>query len=240
MTNRCVILAGGFGTRLKSVVDDRPKVMALVNGRPFLEYQIEYLRQQQITEFVLSTGYKGEMVQEHFSTWGSAEEFETTTQIQITFSHESSPLGTGGAILQAISGLEGALFVLNGDSFFDISLQRMWEVWVRETPKLVMALREADDVSRFGAVDLDNHGRIRAFSEKGSHTGAGLINGGVYLFDAAWLRAQAPSTVFSFEKDVLEQCAGQQHLVGVPFSNYFIDIGVPTEYERAQHDFTKR
>lgn len=229
MFNTAIVLAGGFGTRLREVVDDRPKSMALVNGRPFLEYQMEYLIRQKIDTCVLSLGYMAELVLNHFSLKYS--------ELYTTFFIESEPLGTGGGMLAAIGEIDEPVFVLNGDSFFDIDLQKLVKVWQKEKPDLVMALKALPDVSRYGAVTTDNSGRVVSFEEKGHHQGAGLINGGIYLFDPAWLRKRAKGYKFSFERDILAQSLETDRIIGIPFDNYFIDIGVPTDYQKAQDDF---
>jgi D-glycero-alpha-D-manno-heptose 1-phosphate guanylyltransferase len=240
MTDTCVILAGGLGTRLRGVVDNIPKVMAPVNGRPFLEYQMEHLYRQGIRTFVLATGYKHEDVYNHFSLARRSYLKPVFSGMNIICSHETTPLGTGGAVLMAIHELDEPVFLLNGDSFFEVNLNDLWRTRKTRNADLVMALREVEDVSRYGAVSVNETGRIVQFKEKGAGTGPGLINGGVYLFDTGWLKKKAQFSRFSFELDVLAASVESDNLTGVVFNNYFIDIGVPTEYDKAQHDFKNR
>lgn len=230
MISSCLILAGGLGTRLKDVLDDRPKAMAPVNGKPFLEYQIEFLVKQKITGCILSVGYRAEMIKNHFS--------KGFHDMIISFYEEKEPLGTGGAILAATGNIDHPVFVMNGDSFFNIDLRKLEAVWNEKNPDLVMALKEMPDVSRYGSVNIDNDGRVTTFREKGSEEGQGLINGGIYLFNPSWLRQKSKEMVkFSFEKDILAECLNSDYIAGVPFKNYFIDIGIPSDYQKAQHDF---
>ena len=232
MIDSCVILAGGLGTRLKDVVGDRPKAMALVNGRPFLEYQLEFLRRQNIDVCIMSVGYKADMILDHFS--------KRNFDIYVSYFIENEPLGTGGGILAAAGEIDHPVFVINGDSFFDIDLRMMEAIWNEKSPDLVMALKELPDVSRYGAVNIDDEGRVVSFEEKGSKQGPGLINGGIYLFNPAWLWKKAKGYKFSFERDILAKSLNTDNIVGIPFNEYFIDIGVPSDYEKAQHDFASR
>jgi D-glycero-alpha-D-manno-heptose 1-phosphate guanylyltransferase len=232
MFKTAIVLAGGFGTRLREVVDDRPKSMALVNDRPFLEYQMEYLIRQKIDTCVLSLGYMAELVKDHFSM--------RYHNLRTTFFVEAEPLGTGGGMLAACNEIDEPVFVLNGDSFFDIDLAQMVQVWRKEQPDLVMALKVLPDVSRYGAVETDDNGRVIRFEEKGRHQREGMINGGIYLFHPAWLKKRAKGYKFSFERDILAQSLETDRIIGVPFDNYFIDIGVPSDYQQAQHDFKDR
>jgi D-glycero-alpha-D-manno-heptose 1-phosphate guanylyltransferase len=233
MTENCVILAGGLGTRLRDVVSDLPKVMAPVNGRPFIDYQIDFLKRQKIKWIKLSLGYKHEEVVEHVF-------HSLRTDIMIDFSIEDEPMGTGGALWMALCEDHEPVFVLNGDSFFEVDLKVMWHIWKTQKPDMVMALKALPDVSRYGSVTLDNNQRVISFEEKGANKGAGLINGGVYLFHPDWFMTKVKQHKFSFEKDILEPAVSTDKIVGVVFDRYFIDIGVPDDYERAQHDFAKR
>ncbi len=229
MIDSCVILAGGLGTRLKDVVDDRPKSMALVNGKPFLEYQIEFLRKQKLSNCILSVGYKSEMIINHFSL--------RYFDVKISYFTEVEPLGTGGGIFAATVEINDPVYVMNGDSFFNIDIRKLEYVWNEKKPDLIMALKEMPDVNRYGAVTVDNEGYVKAFNEKGSESGPGLINGGVYLFNPVWLRRKAKGIRFSFENDILAKSLQTDKIIGVPFQSYFIDIGIPSDYLKAQHDF---
>ncbi len=240
MTDTCIVLAGGLGTRLREVVQELPKVMAPINGRPFLEYQIEFLYQQGIRNVMLATGYKHEVINHHFSPENIQNLKPLFREINIQFSHETEPLGTGGAVLKALENIHQPVFLLNGDSFFDIKLETLVRKKEETNARIVLALRRVDDVSRYGAVEINPEGQIIRFVEKGDNKGPGLINGGVYLFDAEWFKGRAPSNVFSLEKEILADVKENDYLAAVVFDNYFIDIGVPEHYKLAQYEFKNR
>ncbi len=232
MISKAVILAGGFGTRLQHVVPDMPKSMAPVCGRSFLEYQFEYLINHGIREVYLSVGHRAEAIESFFGN--------SFRSLILIYAYEEHPLGTGGGLLNAMRGIHQPLFVLNGDTFFDVPLQHYFDVWLISGAEAALALKVMEDVSRYGTVRVDNDRRITQFREKGAESGRGLINGGIYIIDPAWLRRRAPGKNFSLERDVFEQVVTTDHLLGVPFEDYFIDIGIPEDYEKAQHDFRGR
>lgn len=220
-----IILAGGFGTRLRSVVSNVPKPMAPVAGRPFLAYVLDRLKGQGYSHVVLATGYLHEKVEEYFG--------KDYHGITIDYAHELSPLGTGGAIVNALQHCsEDFITVLNGDTMFDIDheeLCRRADQW--QTP-LTAVLRWVPDAGRYGSVEVDSNGLITAFREKDPATGSGMINGGIYRLQRSLLDGYAVGKQFSFEKEVLQA-------LGKPFrayaaNGYFIDIGIPEDYQRAQ------
>ena len=229
MLREAIILAGGFGTRLSHVVSDVPKPMAPVYGKPFLTYVIDRLVDAGLKRIVLATGYKHECIESYFgSQYRGAE---------IVYSNEDTPLFTGGAILQAARLLQSDDFiVLNGDTLFDIDIAELYAFHTAHKAHLSIALRQVEDTSRYGSVTCDNH-RIIAFSEKAESQGAGDINGGIYAVNRAWLLAQDLPVKFSFEKELMQPLAGQEGFYGLSFNTYFIDIGIPEDYYRAQKEF---
>jgi D-glycero-alpha-D-manno-heptose 1-phosphate guanylyltransferase len=230
MNREAVILAGGLGTRLRGVVSDVPKSMAPVNGRPFLEYQLGYLAKWGVRRVIMASGYKGDVILGHFK-----DHFRGTT---IIHSIEKEPLGTGGAIKLALRLAVGPdVFVLNGDTFFDINLEGMAELHRTSGAHMTVALRMVEDVARFGSVVLDADDRIRGFREKNDKSGGGFINGGVYLFGKAFFDSLNLPDKCSFEKDLLEKYYDRYRFAGMKSSSYFIDIGIPQDYERAQEEF---
>lgn len=229
-TNEAIILAGGMGTRLKGVVDDVPKVMAPVNGRPFLEYVLDYLGDYLLEHVVLSVGYKKEVIMEHF---GSAY-----NELRISYAIEEEPLGTGGGMKHAFHQIEGRkAFVFNGDTLFRINLIRLFDFHQIRQAEVTMVLREVEDVSRYGAVELDAEKKVTGFYEKDNVQGTGLINGGVYLINKRFLNKHPFPSAFSFEKECLEPLAGNEKIYGLLCKQYFIDIGIPEDYQKAQHEF---
>ncbi len=227
--DQAVILAGGLGTRLRDVVSDRPKSMALIRNRPFLSYQFDYLLEQGIRRVVLSTGYLGETIESYF---GGAYH-----DLTLQYVREEEPMGTGGGLLLASQELKGNTFMLNGDSLFSIPLKELEDAKYQHHPSVVIALREVDNAGRYGQVETNTENRIIAFREKNPGAGEGSINGGVYLMEAEWLKKVAPSEKFSLEKDVFAAMAHKEHFMGIPFNQYFIDIGIPEDYRRACDEF---
>lgn len=229
MFQEAVILAGGFGTRLSHVVSDVPKPMAPVYGKPFLCYVLDRLVNAGIRRIVLATGYKHEVIESWFGPEYRGAE--------IVYSHEDTPLFTGGAIRQAARLLTSEDFVvLNGDTLFDIDFGKLYEFHASHSANLTVALRHVDDTSRYGAVQCADN-RIVAFHEKTDSHGAGDINGGIYAINRAWLMNQDLPTKFSFEKELMQPLAGAEGFYGLSFNTYFIDIGVPEDYFRAQDEF---
>ena len=220
-----VILAGGFGTRLRHVVSDVPKPMAPVAGRPFLCWLIERLAAQGYSHIVLATGYMHEKVEEFFH-----DEYDG---VRIDYAREMSPLGTGGAIVNALQHCqEESVTVLNGDTLFDVDHRLFIENGAHDDSRLTIVTRRVDDAGRYGAVEVDAEGRIAAFREKDPSFGSGLINGGIYRLHRSLLESYAVGQQFSFEKEVLQPL--KEPFYAWPSDAYFIDIGVPDDYARAQ------
>ncbi|MEZ5025875.1 MAG: nucleotidyltransferase family protein [Chitinophagales bacterium] len=217
-------MAGGFGTRLSTVVKDVPKPMAPINGKPFLHYIFKELQHQQIKKVVLSVGYKKEIIQDFFQ--------ENYLDISIQYAVEEEPLGTGGGIKNAFNFVEDDAFVLNGDTFFDIELKKLKD----ENSDIVLALKPMFQFDRYGTVKVDSDERIISFNEK-KYCEHGLINGGIYYFKKCLFDKVENQHKFSFEQDVLEKHCHDVIIKGKIFDNYFIDIGVPEDYQKAQFDF---
>ena len=229
MFKEAIILAGGFGTRLSHVVSNVPKPMAPVYGKPFLSYVLDRLVEAGVQRIVLATGYKHEVIQAWFgNSYRGAE---------IVYSHEDTPLFTGGAIVQAARLLQSEDFiVLNGDTLFSIDLAQFYTFHTAHKANLSVALRSVEDTSRYGSVQCHDD-RITAFCEKAESQGAGAINGGIYAIRREWLLAQDLPTKFSFEKELMQPLAGKDGFYGLLCKDYFIDIGIPEDYFRAQREF---
>ena len=223
----CVVLAGGKGTRLRSVVSDLPKCMAPVAGRPFLAWLLDDLREAGFDHIILSLGYKHEAVEAWVATRPDRD--------SITCVVEEEPLGTGGGVRLALrQAREDAVFILNGDTFFGVDYPAMQAFHRQNGAQATLALKPLRDFDRYGEVTLDGEGRITAFREK-RPCAEGLINGGVYLLQRDAL-AEMPER-FSLEKDYFEPKAESAGLAGFRSEGYFIDIGIPADYARAQRDF---
>lgn len=223
-----IILAGGLGTRLRGVVNDLPKAMAPVNGKPFLHYIFQYLIKQNISEVIFSVGYKRESIQEYFGN--------DYLGVKVRYAIEEEPLGTGGGIKIAFQSVTDFAFVLNGDTFFDVDLNVLKNFYSETSADIAMALKNMKSFDRYGTVQMRND-RITHFEEK-KFLKEGLINGGVYFFHKQILEVVEADS-FSFEKDVLEKFVNEKKWCGKIYSNYFIDIGIPEDYAKAQEDFKK-
>lgn len=229
MTKEAIVLAGGMGTRLRTVVSDVPKPMAPVNGRPFLAYVLDDLVTQGIERVILAVGYKREVIVEYFGI-----EYRG---MELLYSVEEEPLGTGGAIKQAFDLVVGeTAFVLNGDTYFNVSLSELDTFHEARSADMTLALKPMKDFDRYGTVIIDESEKILGFEEK-QHRTEGLINGGVYLFGKnIWVGPELAEK-FSFETEILEGLYATRTFCGMVSDTYFIDIGIPTDYERSQHDF---
>lgn len=214
-----IVLAGGLGTRLRSVVKDTPKCMAPIAGEPFLSYVLEWLGRYDISRVILSVGY----LKDDVVSWVSSRSFP----FDVDYAVEKEPLGTGGAVKYALSMCRGRrVVVVNGDTFFPVDLDAM----PFDSP-LTLALKPMKDFDRYGAVELAADGSISAFHEK-APVAEGLINGGVYTLNALDLSSFPDK--FSFEKDVLEPFSAMGKVRGWITDRYFLDIGIPDDYSLAQ------
>jgi len=224
-----IILAGGLGTRLRSAVPDLPKCMAPVAGRPFISYVIDHYRRGGIERFIFALGYKSEHFEDFLRTQLDPEAYGLSV--------EKEPLGTGGAVrLACTKTSERHVLVLNGDTFFRIQTDALGEFHERQAAHCSLCLKPMQDFDRYGVVELGPDQGIRSFREK-QYYPSGLINGGAYALDTGHFLEEALPEKFSFEKDYLEAFCGSRPLAGLVQDEYFIDIGIPEDYERAQHDF---
>jgi len=225
---QAIVLAGGFGTRLRGVLPDLPKPLAPVGGRPFLSIVLGQLRDHGFNSAVLSVGYRHELIRRAFG-----DRFDG---LALQYAIEDKPLGTGGAIrLAARSCSDSDVFVLNGDSYTEVDFAAMQARHSRAGAALTVCAVEVADASRYGRVIVANS-RITGFAEKGA-SGPGLINAGVYLMRRDLLEAFALPEVFSFEHDVLAARLDEIRPLVYPTRGRFVDIGVPEDYARAQGMF---
>lgn len=229
---QAVLLTGGLGTRLRSVINDRPKPLAPVAGRPFLEYVVRELAASGIRELVFAVGYRGEMIQEAFGD-GSR------LGVRISYAFEETLLGTGGAVRNAAPFLtDPYFFVLNGDTFYRMDYGALLRLRGERDLDLALVLRRVEDISRYGEAVLED-GRLARFNEKTGERRPGTINGGVYLMSRALLDEIPPGKV-SLEQDLIPAWMREgRRLGGMVSDGYFIDIGVPEDYFRFQEDVEK-
>ncbi|MCK4493228.1 MAG: nucleotidyltransferase family protein [Methylococcales bacterium] len=227
---QAIILAGGFGTRLQSVVKDVPKPMAAINGYPFLKYLLDSLAKQGFTKIILSVGYKQAIIKHYFK--------DRYLEMEIVYASEDSPLGTGGAIVQALKLTDShCVYVLNGDSFFEVDLQRMKESHLTSKADITLATKVMTDFDRYGTVVLNRH-RVIHFEEKKYHA-EGLINAGIYCINPTLFDGFQTELKFSFETDFLEKYLQKLWVNSFESTGYFIDIGIPDDYQHAHHIFSE-
>lgn len=221
----CIILAGGLGTRLRSAVPDLPKCMAPVAGKPFLAYLIDYLLAQQVNKFIFSLGYMHEVIDDFIKS--------NYPQIQYQIALENEPLGTGGAIRLACDyATEENVIILNGDTMFNVDIQALLQLHINSKSDCTLSLKTMHQFDRYGVVETDLENNITSFKEKKQYE-TGNINGGVYALNVASFKSIAFPTIFSFEKDYLEKYFNQLKMTGCLFDGYFIDIGIPEDFEKA-------
>lgn len=219
-----IILAGGLGTRLRHLVPDLPKPMAPIAGRPFLEILLASLAHKGFHRIVLSLGFMAEKVVGHFG--------DQFCGVELVYEIETHPLGTGGAIQRALRRcLEDHIYVLNGDTFLDVEISKMEVQWQAEQAPIIVA-RSVPDTSRYGCIHAAG-GRVLDFREKGS-VGPGLINAGFYVLPKNVLNSSPYGRTFSFETDFLATQVTKSRFDLFVTDGYFIDIGVPEDYLRAQ------
>lgn len=221
-----IILAGGLGSRLRSVVSGIPKPMAPVSEKPFLYYILKWLEYNQVSRIILSVGYKWETI---YKTFG-----DRFNDRELIYSVEDSPLGTGGAIALAMDKLIGdCFFIINGDTLFKGDLSELFVFHRRGAFDLSILLKPMNDFDRYGTVKVNDHNRVTAFNEKKPQS-EGLINGGIYVAGKQIKKYFPPVQAFSFEKEFLETKLNELSFGGLISNSYFIDIGVPSDYMKAQ------
>jgi len=223
-----IILAGGFGKRLQNVISDIPKPMADIDGRPFLSFLLDYLTNQRVKKVLFSVGYKHEIIENYFGF--------KYKDIEIEYILEKEPLGTGGAIREALEyARNNDVTVINGDTFFDINLLEMFEFHRKKNSLLTVAVKRMQNCSRYGSVFIQNN-KIIHLEEK-SLSRSGIINGGIYAINKTisdFLNRY--SVPFSFEKDFMQKNTQRIDIRPYISDAYFVDIGIPEDYEKAKNE----
>ena len=220
-----VVLAGGFGTRLRGILSETPKALAPVAGRPFLAYGLDLLAEGGVDHAVLATGYMAGQVEAAIG--------ESWNGMRISYSRETTPLGTGGALRRAAAlTQDGSLLVLNGDTYLRFDPAAFVDRMQQLQAPIGVALAQVADVARYGVVDTQGD-RVQAFREKGG-SGPGSINAGVYCLSAAAISALPQREAFSFEHEVLTPAVAAGQVFAWRATSDFIDIGVPADYAAAQ------
>lgn len=225
MIKTAIILAGGFGTRLQSVVSDMPKPMAPINDRPFLAILLQFLKSNGIENVILSVGYLHEKIIDYFH--------DNYLELKITYKVESTPLGTGGAFKFALDETSDDVLVLNGDTFFNLDIQAFYSFHKAQQSDFSIALKPLAKSDRYGTVIIENN-IIKGFREKGEYENV-VINAGCYITSKACFEKFDLPNTFSLEKDFLETHTQDLTICGYLSDNYFIDIGIPSDYQEAQN-----
>jgi len=228
VVQQAVILAGGFGKRLGVLVEKTPKPLLPVGGRPFLDYLIWNLKRQGISRIILSIGYKGKKITEYYNN-------NPTSDIEIICLQEPRPLGTAGALKYAASELDNEFLVINGDSLFDVDYEILFKYMhnFSET-MLVMAVLHVSNAGRYGQVII-NDAMVMGFVEKTAIEQSGIINGGVYAMKNQVLN-MIPNGNYSLENNLFPSLASKGLLMAKQCDEYFIDIGVPEDFNHAQKE----
>jgi D-glycero-alpha-D-manno-heptose 1-phosphate guanylyltransferase len=227
MEFEAIVLAGGLGTRLRSLVSDRPKVMFEIGNRPFLEILLERMIPRGLRRAILTTGHLHPIIESYFGT--------QYRSVKIDYAVENQPLGTGGAVWKALQvASQEDVLVFNGDTLFDIDLSEFHRFHKETRADASIALKPMRNFDRYGTVELTN-GRIRAFCEK-RPTEEALINGGVYILNKPSMARLAMPERFSIETDFFEKYTTSFRICGYVSDAYFIDIGIPEDCERAQRE----
>ena len=227
-----IILAGGLGTRLRKRVPDIPKCLANVGGRPFLYYIINNLQKQHIKKFIFSLGYKSELILEYLNN--------NFKHLDFIYVVEEFPLGTGGAIRLALEKAnENHVIVTNGDTLFKGDFSSIYQTHINNCADCTILTKKMSDFDRYGKIEIDEKNRIETFSEKGKHK-EGLINAGTYLINKTSFQQQILREIFSFERDYLESNTDKFNFFSHETNGYFIDIGIPEDYEKANIDLAPK
>ncbi|MEO6190672.1 MAG: HAD-IIIA family hydrolase [Saprospiraceae bacterium] len=227
----CIILSGGLGTRLAHILPDIPKSLAIVHSKPFLNYLIDYLIEQKIDHFIFSIGYKSDQIINFVKS--------NYPNLKVSFCIENSPLGTGGAIINSMKLVRSnQFFVCNADTYYPINLEKLEKFHSSVQSDFTIGLKPMLKPYRYGTVTRSKVGKILDFVEK-KDIEYGLINGGIYLINKNYLNNLNFPHSFSLEKELLEKRFSTDLIFGQIQDVFFIDIGIPDDYELAQKLFSE-
>lgn len=222
-----IILAGGKGTRLRGILDDCPKPMAIIAGRPFIEWLLLAVRHQGIERVLMCTGHLSEAVESYF---GNGQNIG----MELVYVHDPFPLGTGGAVRNALSKTNSKrLFVLNGDSYCRFDLPKLLKTHLSHNARASLSLVQVRDCSRYGSVKINEDGKVLAFLEKSPRKIPGLVNAGVYLLEREIVEEIPKGRMVSLEKEIFPNLIGSG-LYAILCKGFFIDIGTPESFNKAK------
>lgn len=226
-----IVLCGGLGTRLHSVVDDRPKSMVEINGKPFLDILIEYIAHYGLIRFILCTGYKGDFIKRYYESKNGKWKF--------LISEEQEPLGTAGAIKKAESFIKSdILLVVNGDSFCEMDIKEFLEFHIRKGAFISIVLTSMESPLDFGVIRLNNDQKIISYSEKVPISGDGFVNAGIYFFNRKVLEEIPSGEKLSLEYDIFPRIL-DKGVYGYVTKKVLLDIGTPERLEKARNYLRK-
>lgn len=228
-----IILAGGIGSRLRSVVNDRPKVLALVSGQPFLKYIIDFLIDNGINRMIFSLGYLSSHITDFI--------VELKLDISYEFSIETNQLGTGGAIKQAMNYVKGDnVIIINADTYFNVNLTSMMKQHFTNNADCTIAIKLLKNFDRYGTVLVNNDNKITSFIEK-KNSEEGFINGGYFILNKKKFEDKTKNfpSIFSIEIDFLQKNS-EISIYGYLSNGFFIDIGIPEDYLFAENNLKKK
>lgn len=221
-----IILCGGLGKRLKSVIGDRPKPLADINGRPFLDIIIKYMAEYGFRRFIFCVGYKGNMIRNYFKG--------KYASLELKYSHEDKLLGTAGGLKNAEGLISSEVFlVLNGDTFCRVDFEKFIDFHLSKKSDISIVLTRSAETAGFGTVTIDDSGKIIAFEEKKKGLSAGLVNAGRYLMNKNILSLIPPDKAYSMEYDLFPEMANKS-FYGYVVDSDLIDIGTPSGYKKAK------
>jgi len=228
--SQAIILAGGFGTRLQSIVKEVPKPMADISGKPFLVHLLSNLQNQGFKKIIISVGYLKEKIINFFGN--------SYLGMEISYAIETNPLGTGGAIVNSLNYINKnePVFIINGDSFLNIDYKKMFK---NHREDFSMVLRKMSNCSRYGVIEIDDNLYVKKFIEKSDQNISGLINAGIYLINPKIFNQFSLPEKFSFEIDFLVKNINKLKIYSFLSEDYFIDIGIPEDYQKAQIELPK-
>ncbi len=230
---KVVILAGGLGTRMRGTLGDLPKPLAPIGGRPFIEYLLKFISNQQFRDVIISLGHGADAIREYLGDGSSLG-------LRVEYTVERDLLGTGGAVKRSEPLIKSDdFFVMNGDTYFEVDMGAMLRFHRGHAAFATMALAHKDDTRRYGRVVFDSGNRITAFAEKVADKMSGFINGGMYIFRREVFDHIPEGVSCSLEQDIVPLLVGKG-LYGFPVDGYFVDVGVPTDYERAKKEIPLR
>jgi D-glycero-alpha-D-manno-heptose 1-phosphate guanylyltransferase len=225
-TREAIVLAGGLGTRLHEMLPGIPKCMAMVNGKPFLTYVLDYLIEQDIDKVILSVGYLKDHIINYFG--------DNYQSLEIEYAIENELLGTGGAIKLSFGFCkQDVAFVINGDTCFFPDLKAMEDLHLLTSADITIAAKQMTDTIRYGLIQTDHSGRITDFREKHPVSGKGLINGGIYMINRKIVET-FPQQKFSLENEVFKKLCSEYKMQAFQSDAFFLDMGIPEDYMKAQ------